>query len=129
MVTRPACWPVALLTSLLACTWTWRALTETQRQISRLQWKLGMARIEETTLQHRLDEERVQHARGLVAALHRPVTSELVTVLRRIPSDVRVSDLIVTAHEWQMTGRHEDETDAEPVVTLRFMRSDVEQRE
>jgi hypothetical protein len=116
-----------MLTSVFACVLTGGRVAETRRQIGLLQREIGLATIEEATLQRQLVQDRNDRAVGLLAPLRRPLTPDLPLIVQRIPADVRVQEMIITPQEWYVTGQQSPATGHESVsvFTLRLARGDA----
>ena len=98
-------WSLLALLSVLACVLTEQRVGETRRQIGLRHRAIGLDTMEEGARQRQLVQERHDRALGLLAPLRRPIAPELPTLLRRIPADVQVQEIIVTAEEWQVHGQ------------------------
>ena len=131
MVGRHFGWSMLMLTSVFACVLTGGRVAETRRQIGLLQREIGLATIEEATLQRQLVQDRHDRAVGLLAPLRRPLTPELPLIVQRIPADVRVQEMIITPQEWHVTGQQSPATENGTVsaFTLRLARGDASRSE
>jgi hypothetical protein len=127
MVMRHFGWTVLVLTGVLACVLTGQRVAETRREIGLLQRKIGLATIEEVALQRQLVQDRHDRAIGLLAPLRRPLMLELPMIVQRIPTNVRVQEMIITPQEWHVIGRQAPTTENESMTdfTLRLTRGDA----
>lgn len=127
MVTRPLGWSLLALTSVLVCVLTGQRLVETRRERGLRQREIGVATLEEATLQRQLVQDRNTHARGLLAPLRWPLTPEFSLILQRIPTHVRVREMIITSAEWQVMGQRAAATEQETgsPFTLHLARSEA----
>lgn len=127
MVRHARVWRLLALTSVLACLFTGQRVAETRREIGQLQREIGLATMEEATLQRELVQERHDRARGLLAPLRRPLTPEFPLMLQRIPPDVRVQEILITPEEWHVIGQQMPATTQAPMspFTVRFARGEA----
>jgi hypothetical protein len=127
MVTRPLGWSLLAVASVLACVLTGQRLAETRRASGLLQREIGLATLEEATLQRQLAQDRHAHARGLLAPHRRPLTPEFPLILQRIPTQVRVQEMRITPTEWQVMGQRAVGTEQETKspFTLHLARSET----
>lgn len=127
MVMQSCGWRLLTLTSMLACVLTGGRLAEMRREIGQVQRAIGLATIEEATLHRQLVQDRHDRAIGLLAHLRRPLTPEFPMIIQRIPTDVRVQEMVITPQEWHVIGRHAPTTENESMTdfTLRLARGDA----